>query len=488
MEGRKMTQKKSFMVWKRYILLAVVTLTVVVLSGCFEITVTVEPGTVFVGQTVTITATPGSPNEIKGIWALIGKEGGGQRKKIRIEPAVPFEYGPLDEEGKYSVIVVAKDDTREFGLGTAYFEVVGEPEIVIDDVSAYMDTKGHVWGHVTGVKPEEWAVLCFIKVENAWWTKPSYDSPLSPINQNGEWDIDITTGDIDECATEVLVFMVPADSVPTICDPCYDIPDPPEAVDSDIVNRAPPARYITFASRQWTVKRSDCPIPNRFSDSEDKVWVDEDGKLHLTITFENGAWYSIEVILTESLGYGVYVFYTESRVDILDPNTVLGLFTWDTEAYDQYHREMDIEYARWGNPGEYTNGQFVLQPCSQCPGCSNCSRFRADLNDQDLGLTNMIIWNPGSVEFRVYRGIQYDYFPPISLVHQWAKNEGVPEPGNETTWMNFWLSGGAAPTNGLDSEVVISDFMYLEELPPEMTITIDGVIPYGDTDAMFGGM
>jgi hypothetical protein len=74
------------------------------------------------------------------------------------------------------------------------------------------------------------------------------------------------------------------------------------------------------------------------------------------------------------------------------------------------------------------------------------------------------------------------------LVHQWAKNEGVPEPGNETTWMNFWLSGGAAPTNGLDSEVVISDFMYLEELPPEMTITIDGVIPYGDTDAMFGGM
>lgn len=368
---------------------------------------------------------------------------------------------------------------------------VEEPGIAIDGVSAYGDPSGHVWGHVSVVNPDEWLVMGFIEVEEVWWTKPYYSQPLTSINPDGTWDIDITTGGIDQCATRVMVFLVPVGAPdPYICDPCFEVPTPPEAVASDMVDRMPPERIISFAGREWKVKRSDCPVgpgPNYFSDSEESVWVDENGFLHLTIENQDGKWNSTEVILTISLGYGVYIFHTESQVDILDPNMVLGLFTYETAAYEQHHRELDIEYARWSNPEEYTNSQFVVQPCSECPGCSNCSRFRVDLTEQDKSLTNMFIWSPGRVEFRVYKGKYYDDFPGNMLVHQWVKEEGVPDAGNENVRMNFWLFQGEPPANGLGNEVVVSDFVWLEDLQEEPGIAIDGVSPYGDPDGYVWG-
>lgn len=48
-----------------------------------------------------------------------------------------------------------------------------------------------------------------------------------------------------------------------------------------------------------------------------------------------------EVILSESLGYGTYSFTVSSPIGDLDPNVVLGLFTWsDDPAY--HHREIDV--------------------------------------------------------------------------------------------------------------------------------------------------
>ncbi|MDQ4089270.1 MAG: hypothetical protein M3163_03045 [Actinomycetota bacterium] len=45
----------------------------------------------------------------------------------------------------------------------------------------------------------------------------------------------------------------------------------------------------------------------------------------------------------------------------LDPNVVLGLFSWsDDPAYN--YREIDIEVARWGDVAGDTNAQYVVQP------------------------------------------------------------------------------------------------------------------------------
>lgn len=63
---------------------------------------------------------------------------------------------------------------------------------------------------------------------------------------------------------------------------------------------------------------------------------------------------------TASLGYGTYQFTLDSRLDALDPNVALGLFTWSDDPADN-HRELDIEFARFGQPTAPI-GRYTLQP------------------------------------------------------------------------------------------------------------------------------
>ena len=79
---------------------------------------------------------------------------------------------------------------------------------------------------------------------------------------------------------------------------------------------------------------------NVFSHDPDDVWVDEKGRLHLTIQHHDDRWWSTEVILLESLGHGTYWFVTESEVEDLDANATLGAFTWDTYGGGRY---LDVE-------------------------------------------------------------------------------------------------------------------------------------------------
>jgi hypothetical protein len=61
-----------------------------------------------------------------------------------------------------------------------------------------------------------------------------------------------------------------------------------------------------------------------------------------------------------SLGYGTYQFTVDSRLDTLDPNVALGLFTWSDDPAEN-HREVDIEFARFGQPTAPV-GRYTLQP------------------------------------------------------------------------------------------------------------------------------
>ena len=224
------------------------------------------------------------------------------------------------------------------------------------------------------------------------------------------------------------------------------------------------------------------PGPNYFTDDEDHVWVDEQGQLHLTIKEKNGEWQSTEVIIKESFGYGSYKLLINSRVDNLDANAVLGWFDWETAAYDIYYREIDfLEIAKWGNPDNETNAQFVVHPCSACPGCGdNCSRFNIEQTDQEKLLTFYAVWSPGKVEFRAYKGDFFYTTPPATaLIHKWEKDEDVPEPGNENVRINFWLLGGNAPLSGLEQEIVIADFDWQKQAP-EFPNCGDNILDQGE--------
>ena len=147
---------------------------------------------------------------------------------------------------------------------------------------------------------------------------------------------------------------------------------------------------ITWGGRSWQVKSSQSrvgPGPNYFSASPANVWVDAEDRLHLRLTSANGRWSCAEVIGTTSFGYGSYVFTLASPVDALDPNVVLGLFTWnDDAAYN--HREIDVKMSRWGAPANQ-NAQYVVQPYTLA---SNIHRFQQPAVAQS---THSFAWTSG---------------------------------------------------------------------------------------------
>src|SRR5262245_15228482 len=127
--------------------------------------------------------------------------------------------------------------------------------------------------------------------------------------------------------------------------------------------KPPAANTIVWSGATWTIKTSQSavgPGPNLFSKSN--VSVDANGNLHLQIAkTASNQWTCAEIIAPASYGYGTYTFDLASRVDALDPNVVLGLFTWSDRP--QYaNREIDIEFARWGVASDPANAQYVVQP------------------------------------------------------------------------------------------------------------------------------
>ncbi len=210
---------------------------------------------------------------------------------------------------------------------------------------------------------------------------------------------------------------------------------------------------IEFAGRTWSVKTSPGlvgPGPNIFAGGN--VQVDRKGRLHLTIEPRelNGqmVWTSSEVILDEPLGYGTYTFDVKSPVNDLDPNVVLGMFTWDTNPGD-FNREIDIEISKFGNAADSMNAGFTVQPYD---AWGHQHRFAVDTSRQTR---YSFEWMPDQVDFSAFRGQKRS-------IADWSFSEAgtVPDAGQAQVRINLWLFRGSAPTDGQSVEVVISDFTF----------------------------
>lgn len=202
---------------------------------------------------------------------------------------------------------------------------------------------------------------------------------------------------------------------------------------------------LAFDGYQWLVKSSTRKIgpgPNLFATSN--AWVDAAG-LHLRISKVNGKWNAAEVINQASLGRGTYSWTVQGDLAALDPTVVLGLFTWnDDPAFN--HRELDVEFSRWSNAADPTNGQFVVQPYSTTGNLLRIS--------QPAGVstsTHAFTWRATSVDFSSSAA------SPASWTYA---GPDVPQPGGENARMNLWLFRGQAPSNGQPVEIVITDFTF----------------------------
>jgi hypothetical protein len=84
----------------------------------------------------------------------------------------------------------------------------GVPEIQFVSVPPYGsfdNLRGQVWH----VQPADYKVAVYIRVGSGWWTKPTWDAPLTSINCDGTWTCDITTGGYDQQANTIAAYLLP---------------------------------------------------------------------------------------------------------------------------------------------------------------------------------------------------------------------------------------------------------------------------------------
>jgi hypothetical protein len=227
-------------------------------------------------------------------------------------------------------------------------------------------------------------------------------------------------------------------------------------------NDFPGGTTVDFGGYTWRVKGPGIygPGTNRFCNTGQCVWVDAENRLHLTLQYLGGQWYSTEVTLEPALGYGDYVVTTRGRLDQIDPEVVLGLFLWQYgPCWDPGYlwwnafNEIDIEYSRWGNPGQDI-AQFVAQPYDW-PG--NITRFEVAFADDEV-VSHAMRWLPDRVEYRVWRGGP-DEEATSPLVNSWTyTGPHIPRPEQPRLHLNLWKLDGAP---AFDQEVVFEDFTFV---------------------------
>lgn len=334
------------------------------------------------------------------------------------------------------------------------------PVLRITTLPAYGTTED-ITGTVSGVTISSQTVALYV-FTSGWWTKPTFLNPTVPVGSDGTWTGDITTGGNDLYATKIAAFLLPGGVTPPQAQGTGALPASlgTLALASVIADRPAPERILTLGGREWRVKQSMWqvgPGTNYFSGDPADIWSDAEG-MHLSIVNRDGKWWCTEVILKDSLGYGMYFFQTHGRLDTLPACVVAGFFTWDDYAPAPY-REIDFEYARWGNAADPTNAQYVIQPAT-VPG--QRQRITVNQSADQLDLTHVLVWSPGRTWFRTFSGrVAMADLGKTQPIAEWEfLGPAVPVPGSETWRVNFWLSQLPTTETGPFS-IIMSDFRFV---------------------------
>jgi hypothetical protein len=217
-----------------------------------------------------------------------------------------------------------------------------------------------------------------------------------------------------------------------------------------------PDRKISFSGYEWNIrdaKEKEGPGPNYFSDS--CVQVDGLGRLHLLITKDpkNGRWICPEITSSMKFGFGTYTFVVEGAIDHFDKNIVLGLFNYSgNDGYD----EMDIEFARWGNPA-YPNLNYTIWPAKTDTARNNSTTKEFSL--RSTLSTHYFRRNADSVVCASFDSISTD---PKYLIFSsvFAKPKTSVSRLEMPVHINFWLFNGNAPEDRKPVEVIIRSFQF----------------------------
>jgi len=219
-------------------------------------------------------------------------------------------------------------------------------------------------------------------------------------------------------------------------------------------------KILKFSGYDWLVRpdETDMPGPDKPNNwRSNNVWVDEDGLLHLKITQENGKWYCAEIHTTKNLGFGKYQFHVIGRIDLFDPNIVLGLFNFEEGVPGNGKNEIDIEIARWGKPGK-PNGHFTVWP-----SVGGLERTEHDFSFSLNGTytTHRFVWTSEKVDFQsLHDHTNNDEFQIAAWSYQRdVSSKKIPQQPLRVH-INLWLYDGKPPIDKKEVEVIIKSFQF----------------------------
>jgi hypothetical protein len=221
------------------------------------------------------------------------------------------------------------------------------------------------------------------------------------------------------------------------------------------------ARTIHFSEMDWQVKNgTGGPNPNYitqnyWSDSPDSIWVDDEGRLHLKIRYEDGIWKCAELQSLDTMKYGDYTWEISDRIDNLDPNVVFGMFLYS----DEHDHEYDIEFSRWGD--EEANSKNAIYSCWG-PGMSTPVKQAFHVNLSGDYTYHIMKWYEGGVSFA-----SYNEHGTNNLIASWQPShypKATPD-DDMRIHMNLWLNGERHPfaPDVRDIELIINSVTVIND-------------------------
>jgi len=366
------------------------------------------------------------------------------------------------------------------------------PQLTITQPPAFRQFWSYMYGTATGIAFDDYWIAPLLYVPGLGWYSKPYDGDYGtyarviPVyegwKQVGDWETEMQTGGIDDLATIVVAYLIPKTSYPA----CYPFVSGAQNIPASLEAAAVASdramttgqRKISWSGMDWFVKTSlrnaDSydrvgPGRNYFYDSNDNVWVDTSGKLHLKIVNINNKWTCAEISSALRMGYGTYRFYIDSRLDNLDKYATLGLFTWSDFASVAGNREIDLEFTTWGDNSILpNNAQYVVQPYGVS---GNMFRYTMDSTAPSI---QSFLWEPSRIAFS-----SRNELGPLISNWDYTKLSGIPVTKDERVHLNLWLNNSSGtvpgPSSGQPVEIVISKFEFIPwQDPARPVVAISG--------------
>lgn len=194
-------------------------------------------------QTVSVRRNPDFPHDMNRLIAsLVHGHGVGTRRRCIALFLMSLAALAL---GLLAVALMLRDTRVEDGVAAPVPRAVSGASVEYLAVPPY-GSSADLRGRARGVDPDHYRVTVYVFLETCalgWWgPKPYQVAPLTRIDRDGTWTVDITTGGCDEQATRIAAYVVPAGYVPPPLQGEFSLPEElgAHAVAAQEVVRGPP--------------------------------------------------------------------------------------------------------------------------------------------------------------------------------------------------------------------------------------------------------